>query len=409
MGCGRPWEIDIYALMTIHRKSHMATNESKFSPSIGEEVPESEVSTLELFFDLVFVFGFIQVGQFLIANPTWTGMVRGVALLAALWWAWITYSWLTNAVQAHNIFSGRLVILSAITAMFVVALAVPDAFGSAGVIFGIAYFVVRALHVGLYAVATDPETQQGIRRLAPGFLGGPALIVAAGVFDGTVEGVLWAVALIIDYSVPYVRGNEEFQIRAEHFVERYRLIIIIALGEILIEMGFGVAELSLGIRVIVGAVFGMVIVIAFWWLYFDYVAPAAECRLIEIDGPERSRRALVSYSYLHFLIVAGIIFSAFGIGEALAHIGETLGLIYAVGLYGGGALYLLGHTLFEQRDIGRFSIAELTVAIVAIALIPVAARLSALVALVGLALIFAGLAVYELRALEHHLGSGAET
>jgi low temperature requirement protein LtrA len=387
----------------------MASNEPEFSLSGDEEVPESEVSTLELFFDLVFVYGFIQVGQFLLANPTWIGMVRGVALLAALWWAWVTYSWLTDAVPAHNIFSGQLVILSAMAAMFVVALAVPDAFGSAGLVFGIAYFVVRALHVGLYAVATDPETQQGIRRLAPGFLGGPAIIVAAGFFDGTVEGVLWAVALVIDYSVPYVRGNEEFQIRAEHFVERYRLIIIIALGEILIEMGFGVAELSLGIRVIVGAVFGMVIVIAFWLLYFDYVAPAAECRLVEIDGPERSRRALISYSYLHFLLVAGIIFSAFGIGEALAHIGTSLGLIFAVALYGGGALYLLGHTLFEQRDISRFSIAELAVAIVAVVLIPIAARLPALVALVGLALLFAGLAVYELRALEHDLGSRAET
>lgn len=373
----------------------MASSESDFPQHGDEGSTESQASTLELFFDLVFVFGFIQVTHFLSNHLTWTGMVHGVALLAALWWAWVAYSWLTDAIPAKEVLSERLIILTAMTAMFVASLAVPDAFGDGGVVFGSAYFIVRVLNIGLYTLATDPETRQGLRRLAPGLLGGPALLLAAGFLDDPVKAVLWAIALAIDYGVPYMRGNEGFDIRAVHFVERYRLIIIIALGEIIIEMGFGAAELALRLRVIVSILFGMVFLVALWWLYFDSVAPAAECRLASAHGNERAMLALTSYSYIHFLLVAGIIFSAFGIQEMLTTIGTSPKLIPTVALYGGGALYLLGHTAFRQRDIGSFSVPKLLVALLAGALIPVVVRLSVFVTLASLAVVFVGLVGYE--------------
>lgn len=375
--------------------TQMASSESNSPQRGGEEPTDSQASTLELFFDLVFVFGFIQVTRFLSNSLTWPGMVRGAALLAALWWAWAAYSWLTDAIPAHEVLSERLVVLSAVTAMFVASIAVPGAFGDDAVLFGVAYFVVRSLHVGLYALTTGPETQQGIRRLAPGFLGGPVLLLVAGFFDGALEGVLWATALAVDYGVVYIRGNEGFDIQAVHFVERYRLIVIIALGEILIEMGFGAAGLGLGVQEIVGILFGMVFVVALWWLYFDYVAPAAECTLASTHGEERAMLALVSYSYIHFPLVAGIIFSAFGIEETLAHLGTSPELISTVALYGGAALYLLGHVAFRQYDVGSISVPRLVVAVVTVALIPVAVRVPALVALAGLAVVFVGLVGYE--------------
>ena len=95
----------------------------------NEDTIEQGATPLELFFDLVFVFAFTQVTSFLSDHLTWTGMLQGAALLAALWWAWICYSWLTNAVPAEEALSARLVILSAMAAMLVVSLAVPDAFG----------------------------------------------------------------------------------------------------------------------------------------------------------------------------------------------------------------------------------------------------------------------------------------
>ncbi len=368
-----------------------------FGTTTGADEESPEVSTLELFFDLVFVFGFIQVANFLSANLTWTGMIRGIALLGALWWGWVTYSWLTDAIPAEGILSERLVILTAATSMFVVAVAVPGAFDEHALIFGIAYFVVRVLHVGLYAISTDPETQQGIRRLTPGFLGGPALLIVAGFFDGIVQGTLWAVALTIDYAVPYIRGNEGFYIYAEHFVERYRLIIIIALGEILIETGFSATELDLGSRQILGIVLGMGFVITLWWLYFDYLVSSAECRLVNTEGHERAVRALISYSYVHFLLVGGIIFSALGIEELVAHLGSPPELIPAVALYGGGALFLFGRGVFQWRETDHISIPGLIISVVICLFIPLGTRLPALTALGFIFLLFAGLVTYEVK------------
>ena len=118
--------------------------------------PESErgqrVTPLELFFDLVFVFAITQVTTFLSHHPTWSGLLRGLLLLGALWWAWSAYAWLTNMLDPEEGVV-RITVLAAVAAMLIVSLAAPGAFGSDGVIFGIAYLVVRALHLALFAKA----------------------------------------------------------------------------------------------------------------------------------------------------------------------------------------------------------------------------------------------------------------
>src|SRR4028118_1790250 len=128
----------------------------------GADLPERRVTPLELFFDLVFVFALTQVTGFLADHLTWIGMLEGAALLVVLWWAWGGYSWLTNAVPAEEVIPARLVILTAMAAMLVASLAVPDAFGEYGVLFGLAYFVVRLLQVLLFVLATGvpSEAQQ---------------------------------------------------------------------------------------------------------------------------------------------------------------------------------------------------------------------------------------------------------
>jgi len=161
-------------------------------PEDFRDTIEQRVTPLELFFDLVFVFAITQVTGFLSDDLTWAGVARGMALLAALWWAWVGYSWLTNAVPAEEAIPARLVILSAMAAMLVASLAVPGAFGEDGVLFGLVYFAVRLLHVALYALATrnEPEVSRAVVRLAPGFLGRPALLIVAGFLDGPAQGVL---------------------------------------------------------------------------------------------------------------------------------------------------------------------------------------------------------------------------
>jgi low temperature requirement protein LtrA len=361
------------------------------------ERQENEVSPFELFFDLVFVFGFVQTTTYLANNLTWTGVLRGIALLATLWWAWICYSWLTNAISIDGRLLERVVLFCATAAMFVVALAVPNAFGETGVLFGIAYFVVRLLHVGLHALAIGSENNRAIRLLGPGFLGAPALLVAAGFLDGTLQAALWVLALAVDYGTPALRGVAGFTIEAEHFVERYRDIVIIALGESILAIGLeisGSAPSSLATIVPV-ALLGIVLAATLAWLYFDYVTFFMEENLTRADGAKRARMARDTYSYLHLPIVAGVIFVALGLKKTVAGAGVPLDVIPAVALCGGGALYLLGDAACRLRDTGTVSILRLAVAALACALVFVAVQYPALVTLTAVVLLFVVLATLE--------------
>jgi low temperature requirement protein LtrA len=377
----------------------MSTTDSTSTPDANENASEQgqDVSTIELFFDLVFVFAFTQVTGFLAHHLTWAGVAKGAALFAAVWWAWVMYSWLTGAVSPQADLFQRVVIFAAMAAMLVVALSVPGAFEATALLFAVAYFVVRLLHIALYAAATPPETRDAVLRAAPGFLGGPALLVLASFFDGPLNGILWAVALALDYGIVFVRGVEGFRVNVEHFVERYRLIVIIALGESIVAIGTGVGTggTTLGPLVIIAAILGFVLIAVLWWLYFDYVVFAAEQRLAEESGHDLTLLARDSYSVLHLSIIGGIIFVALGLKQTLAHVGEPLGIIAAGALCGGSALYLFGHTVWRFHDHGTYSGPRLIAAVVACALIFVTVRIPAVVALAVLVVLFVGLAAFE--------------
>src|SRR5213594_388640 len=142
---------------------------------------EQRVTPLELFFDLVVVFAITQVTSFLSHSPTWDGLLRGLLLLGAVWWAWSAYAWLTNSLDPEE-GAVRIAMLAATAAMLVVSLAAPTAFGEGGVIFGLAYLVARALHVVLYAIASrnDRDLFRAVVRIVPAATIGAALLVVAG-------------------------------------------------------------------------------------------------------------------------------------------------------------------------------------------------------------------------------------
>jgi low temperature requirement protein LtrA len=373
----------------------MSTNGSMVAEDTTGDI--QDIATLELFFDLVFVFAFVQVTTFLANNLTWFGVARAIALLAVLWWGWVTYTWLMDSISTGEDLSERIAIFTATAVMFLVALAVPNAFGDGGLLFGLAYFVVRAVQVVLYANTTTPETRDAILRLAPGFLGGPLLLVVAGFLDGPLKGVLWIVALVIDYGVAYVRGVAGFQITAEHFVERYRDIVIIALGESVLAMGLGLGNTGsvLPPETVTAAFLGILLAAALAWLYFDYVTLVMEEVLAAADAHERARIARDSYSYFHLLIVTGIVFVAFGLKKTVSSPLTSLEMIPAVALCGGGALYLFGDTACRLRDIGSISVPRLVTAIVACTFISAALWVPSLVVVAALVVLFVGLATFE--------------
>jgi low temperature requirement protein LtrA len=361
-----------------------------------EGTEEHEVTPLELFFDLTFVFAMTQVTILLADDPTWGGVFRGMLVLAALWWAWSTYAWLTSATDVDE--GGvRLVMLASVAGMFGVALAVPGAFGDDAVLFGVAYFLVRLLHLALSAtvVRNDPDRLDALVRFAPTAMLGASLLVFAGFLEGDERIAVWLVALAIDYLGPVVVGaGRGWMVAPEHFAERHGLIILIALGESLIAIGVG-AGFELDTGVLVAATLGIVVVSALWWLYFDVAAILARRRLMEATGPELHRLALHAYSDLHLPMLAGIVLFALGLKTTLDHVGEALDTVPAVGLCGGAALYLLGHIAFLFRATGYVFRRRTVGAVVLLALIPAALAIPALATLALVSAVCSLIVAYE--------------
>jgi low temperature requirement protein LtrA len=361
-----------------------------------QESDRGRVTPLELFFDLVLVFAITQVTSFLSQNPNWGGLLRGLLLLGALWWAWSAYAWLTNTLDPEE-GAVRLAMLAAIAAMLVVSLAAPGAFGSDGVTFGVAYFMVRAFHLVLYAIAGrgDRDLIRAVVRIVPSATIAPALLVVAGFLEGPAELSLWGAALAIDYLGVLLGHMRGWRVSPEHFVERFGLIIIIALGESIVAIGVGAAGLPLDAGVIAAALLGITVAACIWWSYFDWAVFVGQARLAESTGPKRAALARDAYSYLHLPMVAGIVLFALGLKSTLAHVGEPLGSVPALGLCGGIALYLLAHVALRLRIGGGFGRGRPIATIVLLGLIPVAMEVPALAGLGMVAAVSVALIAYE--------------
>jgi low temperature requirement protein LtrA len=357
---------------------------------------DHRVTALELFFDLVVVFAITQVTTFLSLTPTWGGLLRGLLLLGALWWAWAGYAWLTNNVDPEQ--GGvRVAMFGATGAMLVVALATPKAFAAEGVTFGVAYLAVRVILLVLFGVAArgDHRMQRTVARIVPPGVIGPGLLVVAGFLDGPGQLALWAAALAIDYFGVLIGDVAAWRISPEHFAERNGLIVIIALGESIFAIGVGAAGEPLVGSVIVAALLGIVVAAALWWSYFDWVAFAIEARLAELTGSARAALARDGYSYLHLPMVAGIVLFALGLKTTIAHVDESLPTIPAVGLCGGLALYLLAHVALRLRMGAGLGRGRPVASLLLVALIPVAIRVTALASLGFVAAACASLIAYE--------------
>ena len=362
----------------------------------SEPDAEHQVTPLELFFDLVFVFAMTQVTSLLADDPTWGGVLRGMLVLAALWWAWTGYAWLTSAMDVDE--GGvRLTMLASVGAMLVAALAVPGAFGDDAVLFAAAYLVVRVLHLVLSAIIArdDPDRLGALLRFAPTALLGASLIVLAGFLEGDARIALWLVALAIDYLGPTVVGvGRGWRVAPEHFAERHGLIVLIALGESIIALGVG-AGFDLGTGEIVAAVLGVVVVSALWWLYFDVAAIVVRSRLSQATGLALHRLALHSYSYFHLPMIAGIVLFALGLKTTLDHVDEALDTVPAIALSGGAALYLLSHVGFLFRATGYIFRRRTIGGVALLALIPAALAIPALAALALVGAVCSLVVAYE--------------
>jgi low temperature requirement protein LtrA len=338
--------------------------------------PEPRVSPLELFFDLVFVFGFTQITGTITVGPTAANLGRGLLIFLVLWWAWGSYAWLTNAVRMSMKLAR--VVMCASAAMLVTALAVPTAWEDGGVAFALGFLVVMVLHTVLFAVAGEnPETTRGaILRLVPTNIGAALLLVVAGMVEGTARPLLWVAAVVISYTGPYLTGVAGFSVHPAHLAERHGLIVIIALGESVVAIG-SVGDIAVDWGLAGTALLIMGLLIGLWWVYFDHEAEEDEAALTAAQGADQARMARDVYSYLHVPLVLGVVFAAVGIHEALLHRGEPLDPVFAAAFAGGVALYLGALAAIRVRRGSRPGAACLAALVVALAMIPLGREIDA--------------------------------
>lgn len=345
---------------------------------------------MELLWDLVFAFAVTQVVTLLAHDPTWAGFGRSMLVLALVWWAWSAFVWVANAFddEAREL---RLVLLLAMGFIFAAGLALPHAFGQRGTLFAVTYAVVRFLHLGLYAQASRRGRAQwsAIAGFAITVAVGMALLIAGSFLSLGPRTGLWLAAAAIDYAGPAWLTRERLRglqrVAVAHFAERYSLFVIICLGESIVAIG---AQASAALTAHVLVIFSLCVLatVGLWWTYFDELATAAEERLRVHGDPVLA--AADAYSYIHLVIVAGII--VFAVGAKLDIAGTGPG---GLALCGGVGIYLVGHAAFAWRMLGRVEYSLLAVAVVLFALCPFADGLPGWDAAAIVAVLLGGLCV----------------
>jgi low temperature requirement protein LtrA len=331
-------------------------------------------------------------------DTTWQGLAQGLLVLGMLWWSWTGYSWLTSVLDPEE-GAVRLIMFGAMAALLVVSICVPKAFDDLALAFALTYGAVRVAHIGLFMLASpdDDGLRHSVLGLAASTAVAVSLLAAASLFDGLAQGALWGLALLLDMGGPYFFGSEGWKLVPAHFAERHALVVIIALGESIVAIGLGASsELDLGIEV--AAVLGVALTAALWWVYFDVVAIVSARRLVEAEpGRVQNEMARDSYSYLHLLMVAGIVLVALGLKITIGHATDHLDAVAAFALLGGVAVYLLGHVAFRYRHVKTVNRRRLLLALVLLILVPVATEVPALVALAAANVLTWALIAYETR------------
>jgi low temperature requirement protein LtrA len=387
-----------------HLGSHLRTREA--------QAPQ-HTTTVELFFDLVYVFAITQLSHLILHDLSIAGVARSVFLLLIVWWAWIYTTWMANWFDPLSR-AVRSVLTGAMLASLLMAAALPQAFGEDGVLFAVSYVVLQVGRnlAALGFLGTGHPLRQVFARLVAWSAASGVLWLAGSGLDGDTRLLFWVPALVLELCGPIAgywlprRGRAvttDWDIEGAHFTERCEAFIIIALGESIVVTGATAASAGLQAEVVLCLCVAFLETVALWWLYFGAVAERSRLALRDCEDPGRLARD--AYTYLHVPIVGGII--AVAVADDLL-IAQPTQALHGVGLamaLGGPALYLLGEDLFRIRVAGSASAKRLAVAALLVLAVPIGGKVSALVLSVMVTALLAAVVFWEQRAAGRTLGA----
>jgi low temperature requirement protein LtrA len=325
---------------------------------------EQRTTNLELFYDLVFVFAITQISHLLVTHLTWEGAAQSLLILLVVWWSWNYTTWVTNELDPESI-RVRLLLIGLMLASFVMAIAIPRAFGDRALLFAVAYVAIQVgRHTFLAFVAGTPGSLERERAasILIWFCAAGVLWIAGALAGGSARTALWIAALLVDYGAPLARfwvpgrprlANEAWQVETSHFAERFQLFVIIALGESIVITGSTTSGLDLDAARAAAFVLAFLSTAALWWLYFNSVA-GLQARRLERAG-DRTAVARDVYTYLHVVMIAGVIVTAVGDELVIAHPSDDLTGAEVAAVVAGPVIYLGAQLLTRLRLEGTFS------------------------------------------------------
>lgn len=364
------------------------------------EAETQRAATLELFYDLVFVFTITQVSHLLLDHLTWAGAGQAAIVLLAVWWSWNYTTWATNELNPETT-PVRLLLIALMLGSLLMAIAVPHAFGERGLLFAVAYLAIQVgRHTFLTFVAADRGSveREQAGRILVWFLIAGVFWIAGGSVEGGSRAALWLVALALDYNAPRILfplpgrprlPADSWRLATGHFTERFGLIVIAAIGEAIILTGATTAGRELDTGTVAAFISAFAGSAALWWLYFVSTRELGEHSLD--SQANRTGRARDIYTYGHVLIVGGIILTAVGDELVIAHPLDPLGSAQLATVIAGPVLFLLAQLALELRATRRVGCARLVAILLCAALGLIGVSLPAL--LVGAALVVVLIAV----------------
>jgi low temperature requirement protein LtrA len=316
-----------------------------------------KVTNIELFFDLVFVYAVTQLSHTLLHELNAVGALQVLFLFLAVWWVWVFTTWVTNWLDPERPLV-RLLLLALMLAGLLLSMALPEAFGERGLLFAGAYVfmqVGRTLFV-LWALGDEaPANTRNFQRIAVWLAVSGVLWLLGGRLDGKERVLLWVAALALEYVGPALAfavpglgrsSTADWDIDGGHLAERCSLFVIIALGESVLVTGSSFASTAWQPQAVLAFLSAFVGSVAMWWIYFDLGAERGSHAIRHAADPGRTAR--VAYTYLHLLIVAGIIVGAVGDELTLRDAQQRVGLISGAVMLAGPMLYLAGNAWFKK-------------------------------------------------------------
>jgi low temperature requirement protein LtrA len=302
------------------------------------------VATIESFFDLVFVFTITQLTHLVEQAHSVLDFLLVLLVLMLIWWMYDGYTWLTNTTGAGR--RMRLVLIAAMAGFLVMAIALPGVFGANGLIFGLAYLYVIVIHSAAFLVQGGRSAARAMLGIAPLNVIAGVLVIVAGLVHTNWSWLFYLAAVLPFVVTTLLRRERGVAVNSAHFVERHGLVIIIVLGESVVDIGTGAAGHALDFSTLAAIILALILIAALWWTYFDRDDERAREVMESASSDARSQLALVGYWYTHLAMIAGVVLIATGVKEVVAN--GSASMDRAVWFLASGlAIYLVGDVWFR--------------------------------------------------------------